>query len=83
MRNRDPYVYMGLGLAFGATVATVAAVQTLMTPPADHIGLDLNQWQCTHAVTVLQLDGDSIQPKGQCTNYRFIIQEGDTDADRD
>lgn len=44
--------------------------------PDDTIPLDLAQWQCTQAATVYELERGDLVPKGRCTNYRMIVQEG-------
>ena len=39
------------------------------------VTLDLGQWQCRQAETVLTLVDDKLTPVGQCTRYERIISE--------
>lgn len=39
------------------------------------VTLDLAQWQCRQAETVLTLIDDKLTPVGQCTRYERIISE--------
>ena len=39
------------------------------------VTLDLAQWQCRQAETVLALVDDKLTPVGQCTRYERVISE--------
>lgn len=39
------------------------------------VTLDLGQWQCRQAETVLTLVDEKLTPVGQCTRYERIISE--------
>lgn len=50
-----------------------------MATPSEYndgtVTLDLAQWQCRQAETVLTLVDEKLTPVGQCTRYERIISE--------
>lgn len=82
MKNMLGYLAAGL-----CCVALAGAISTAINhlagrydaAPSEYndgtVTLDLGQWQCRQAETVLTLVDEKLTPVGQCTRYERIISE--------
>lgn len=76
-----PFVFGSLALTsitlFGFVVGEIR--EQSKSAPSEYnegtVTLDLAQWQCRQAETVLTLVDDKLMPVGQCTRYERIISE--------
>lgn len=77
---KNPLIFI-LACSIAGAFSGVALSKMRKTDPAaieyndGTVTLDLAQWQCRQAETVLTLVDEKLTPVGQCTRYERIISE--------